>query len=34
MNNINITLPDEDMTKIKVIDIHELYNFLVDDFFS
>ncbi len=34
MNNVTITLSDEEMTKIKVIDIHELYNFLVDDFFS
>ncbi len=32
MNNITITYSDEEMTKIKVID--ELYNFVVDDFFS
>ena len=25
---------DEDMIKIKVIDLDELYNFVVDDFFS
>ena len=34
MNNVTITLSDEEMTKIKVIDIDELYNFVVDDFFS
>ena len=34
MNNVTITLSDEEMTKIKVIDINELYNFVVDDFFS
>jgi hypothetical protein len=34
MNNITITLPDEEMTKTKVINIDELYNFVVDDIFS
>ena len=34
MNNVTITLSEEEMTKIKVIDIDELYNFVVDDFFS
>ena len=33
MNNVTITLSDEEMTKIKVIDFDELYNFVVDDFF-
>jgi hypothetical protein len=28
------TLSDEEMTKIKVIDLNELYNFVGDDFFS
>jgi hypothetical protein len=32
--NFTITLSDEEMTKIKVIDLDELYNFVVDDFFS
>jgi hypothetical protein len=34
MNNITITLSDEKMTKIKVIDLDELYNFVVDDVFN
>jgi hypothetical protein len=34
LNNVTITLSDEEMTKIKVIDLDELYNFVVDDFFS
>jgi hypothetical protein len=33
-NNVAITLSDEEMTKIKVIYIDDLYNFDVDDFFS
>jgi hypothetical protein len=28
------TLLDEEMTKIKVVDLDELYNFIVNDFFS
>ena len=32
VNNVTITLSDEEMTKIKVIDLDELYNFVVDDF--
>ena len=34
MNNItNISL-DEEITKIKVLDLDELFNFVVDDFFN
>jgi hypothetical protein len=33
VNNVTITLSDEEMTKIKVIDFDDLYNFVVDDFF-
>ena len=34
VNNIIITLPDEEMAKIKVIELDELYNFVGDNFFS
>ena len=34
VNNVTITLSDEEITKVKVIDIDELYNFVVYDFFS
>ena len=34
VNNVTITLSDEEKTKIKVIDLDDLYNFVVDDFFS
>ncbi len=34
LNNVTITLSDKEMTKIKVIDLDELYNFVIDDFFS
>ena len=34
VNNVTITLSDEQMTKIKTVDIDGLYNFVVDDFFS
>ena len=34
VNNVTITLSDEEITKVKVIDLDELYNFVVDDFFS
>jgi hypothetical protein len=34
VNNITITLSDEEMIKIKVIDLDEFYNFYVHDFFS
>jgi hypothetical protein len=34
MNNVTTTLSDEEMTKIKVVDIDEFYNFHVHDFFS
>ena len=28
------TLSDEEMTKVNVVDLDDLYNFYVDDFFS
>jgi hypothetical protein len=31
---LTTTLSDEEMTKIKVVDLDELYNFFVDDFCS
>ena len=34
VNNVTIVLLDEEMTKIKVIDLDKLYNFVIDDFFS
>ncbi len=34
VNNVTITLSDEQMTKIKIVDLDVLYNFIVDDFFS
>ncbi len=34
MNNVTNTLSDKEMTKIKVVDLNELYDFFVDDFFS
>jgi hypothetical protein len=34
MNIDTITLSDEEMIKIKVVDLYELYNFVDDDFFS
>ena len=34
VNNVTITLSDEQMTKIKVIDLDQLYNFYIHDFFS
>jgi hypothetical protein len=34
VNNVTITLSDEAMAKIKVVDLDEFYNFVVDDFFS
>ena len=33
VNNVTITLSDEQMTKIKVVDLDQFYNFIVDDFF-
>ena len=33
VNNGTITLSDEQMTKIKVVDLDQFYNFVVDDFF-
>jgi hypothetical protein len=34
MNNVSITLSDEKMTKIIVIDLDDFYNFVVDNFFT
>jgi hypothetical protein len=34
VNNITITFLDEEMTKIKVVDLDQFYNFVVDDFFK
>jgi hypothetical protein len=34
MNNVTITLSDEEMTKTKVIDLDEFCNFYIHDFFS
>ena len=34
VNNVLITLSDEEMTKIKVIGLDEFYNFYVHDFLS
>ena len=34
VNNITTTLSDEEMTKIKVVDLDEFYNFYVHDFLS
>jgi hypothetical protein len=34
MNNLIISLSDEQMTKINIVDLDELYNFYVHDFFS
>ena len=34
VNNVTTTLLDEQMTKIKVVDFDEFYNFVVVDFFS
>ena len=32
MNNVTITLSDEEMTKIKVVNLDQFYNFYVHDF--
>jgi hypothetical protein len=34
VNNVLITLLDEQMTKIKVLNLDELYNFYIHDFSS
>jgi hypothetical protein len=34
MNNVTTIISDEQMTKIKVVDLNEFYNFYVPDFFS
>ena len=34
MNNVTITLSDEQMTKINFVDLDGLYNFVIDYFFS
>lgn len=33
VNNLTIAMSNEEMTKIKVIDLQKLYNFLVENFF-
>jgi hypothetical protein len=33
MNNVTIALSNEEMTKIKFIDLKKLYNFVVENFF-
>jgi len=33
VNNVTITFSDEQVTKIKVVHLDELYNFHVHDFF-
>ena len=33
MNNVTITLSNEEMTKTKIIDLEKLYNFVVQNFF-
>ena len=33
VNNVLITLSDKQMTKIKVLDLDELYNFYIHDFY-
>ena len=34
INNVTITLLDEEMTKIKIVGLDEYYNFYVHDFLS
>ena len=34
VNNVTITLSDEQMTKIKVVDLDNFYNFYVYDFLA
>jgi hypothetical protein len=34
VNSVTITLLDEQMIKIKVVDLDQFYNFYVHDFFS
>ena len=34
MNNVTTTISDEQMTKIKVVNLDEFYNFYVRDIFS
>ena len=34
MNNVATTLSGEEMTKIKVVDLNQFYNFYVHDFFQ
>ena len=33
VNNITVALSNEEITKIKVIDLEKLYNFVVENFF-
>ena len=32
VNNVTITMSDEQMIKIKVVDLEKLYNFIVEHF--
>jgi hypothetical protein len=34
VNNVTITISDEEMINIKVVDLHESYNFYVHDFLA
>ena len=34
VNNVTTTMSDEQMTKIKVVDLDKFYNFYAHDFFS
>ena len=34
VNNVYMTLSDEEMIKIKILDLDQFYNFYVHDFFS
>ena len=33
VNNVTTTMSNEQMTKIKVVDLEKLYNFIVEHFF-
>jgi hypothetical protein len=33
VNNVTIALSNEEMTKIKIVDLVKLYNFVVENFF-
>ena len=34
VNNVTIALSNEEMTKIKVVHLEKLYNFVVENFFN